>query len=66
MMVIQLNGKERTITGSTLTELIVECGLDSKALIAELNYEIVPQKNWQKTVLNDGDKIELLSFVGGG
>jgi sulfur carrier protein len=37
-----------------------------KVMAAAVNMEIVKQNDWDKCVLNDGDKLELLDFVGGG
>lgn len=65
-MEIDLNGKKITTRGLTLLDLINETGFEQKALIAELNLKVIKQENWADTPLNQGDQIELLSFVGGG
>lgn len=65
-MEISLNGKAVPTESATLSELISETGFDTEALIAELNFAVVKQENWEKTPISDGDQIELLSFVGGG
>lgn len=49
-----------------LTELLSELSLDGKVMAAAVNMEIVKQNSWKEHVLNDGDKLELLDFVGGG
>jgi sulfur carrier protein len=41
-------------------------GLAPGALVVELNGQIIKQQQWAETQLNSGDRLELLSFVGGG
>lgn len=65
-MEISLNGKKIQSDSVTLSELILETGFNTEALVAELNFEVVRQDDWEKTRLNEGDQIELLNFVGGG
>ena len=66
-MTIIVNGNERTIEeGATLLELLKKLDLEGKVMAAAVNMEIVKQDQWDKHVLVDGDKLELLDFVGGG
>ena len=66
-MKIKVNGEIREFPqGATLLSLIQSLGLESKVMAAAVNMEIVKQDAWDKAVLNDGDTIELLDFVGGG
>jgi thiamine biosynthesis protein ThiS len=66
-MHITLNGKRRDIApGLTLLDLIGALGLDPAVVVAERNGDIVPGARFAATVLDDGDRLELLSFVGGG
>ncbi len=66
-MNIKVNGEIREITeGATLLELIRSLGLESKVMAAALNMQIVKQDGWGNAVLNEGDVVELLDFVGGG
>ena len=66
-MKIKVNGEEREVaSATTLEQLIQSLGLESKVMAAAVNMEIVKQDAWGKAVLNDGDTIELLDFVGGG
>ncbi len=66
-MKIKVNGEEREVAqATTLEQLIRSLGLESKVMAAAVNMEIVKQDAWDKAVLNDGDTIELLDFVGGG
>jgi len=66
-MTIIVNGNERTIEeGATLLELLKKLDLEGNEMAAAVNMEIVKQDQWDKHVLVDGDKLELLDFVGGG
>ena len=65
-MFVHINGKEVKTSCSSLAQLIEENGLYSKSLIAELNFQIIKQKDWPATAIKDGDRVELLRFVGGG
>ena len=65
-MEIRLNGEKIMIENATLLEVILGTGFDKTSLVAELNCEVIKQENWQDTIIQDGDQIELLSFVGGG
>ena len=66
-MRITLNGQERELTNAqTLKDVIREFQQDCNRIIAELNGQIIKNPQWEKTPVHDGDRIELLSFVGGG
>ncbi len=66
-MQIIINGEKREIRdGTSLAELIKELGLEGKVMAAAINMQIIKQDKWDDTLLSDGDKIELLDFVGGG
>ena len=65
-MNIILNGEQTAITSSTLLAMVVEKGFNPDTLIAEVNLELIKKNDWDQTPLAEGDKVELLSFVGGG
>ena len=66
-MQIKVNGEVREIPeGSTMLDLIRSLGLEERVMASALNMEIVKQDAWGKAVLQEGDTIELLDFVGGG
>ena len=50
----------------SLKKLLVNLELDEKVMAAAINMEIIKQSNWNSHILKDGDKLELLDFVGGG
>lgn len=64
---IIVNGKEFEIaSGSSVAKLVEERGLDRSRVAVELNGEIVPRGTFDDTLLHDGDKVEIVHFVGGG
>ena len=66
MVKILLNGEEREVTATSVTALIAEIGLDGRKIAVERNYEIVPRSLYLGTALSDGDRLEIVHFVGGG
>ena len=66
-MTIIVNGQEKEFSEKiTLGGLLEELSLESKVMAAAVNMNIVKKNNWGSYILNDGDKLELLDFVGGG
>ena len=66
-MKITVNGEEREVAkGTTLASLIENLGIKVKVMAAAVNMEIVKRDRWSDTEVNEGDRIELLHFVGGG
>ncbi|MDD3466812.1 MAG: sulfur carrier protein ThiS [Campylobacterales bacterium] len=66
-MNIMLNGEQREFEdGITLGALIQKEGVLEKVMAAAVNMQIVKKEDWNSRKLEEGDKIELLQFVGGG
>ena len=65
-MKILLNGEEREVTATNLTDLIMSIGLDGRKLAVERNLEIVPRSMYLATQIEHGDRLEIVHFVGGG
>ena len=64
---LTVNGESRATSGAkTVADLVHELGLSGKAVAVEINKKIVPRKNHQSTLLNDGDVVEVVTLVGGG
>jgi thiamine biosynthesis protein ThiS len=64
---IHLNGQPRTLdTGTNLTTLVATMGQDPRGIAIERNRDIVPKSAWDACVLADGDRLEVVVFVGGG
>ena len=66
-MRLVINGEEKEFAGvSTLASLVEHIGLKADRLAVELNRNIVPRTTWGDTALHDGDRLEIVHFVGGG
>lgn len=52
--------------GQTLYALLVSLSLDPDVVVVERNLDIVPGAAFAATILQEGDRLEILSFVGGG
>lgn len=66
-MQVTINGENRTLQGSTTVEqLLGAIGLDARKVAVERNREIVPRSLYGATQLGDGDKLEIVHFIGGG
>ena len=66
-MHIVLNGDSfETAGGSTIDTLLQQLGISRERVAVELNADIVPKGDYEKRLLSDGDKIEIVHFVGGG
>jgi thiamine biosynthesis protein ThiS len=64
---LTINGEERELaTAATVAAMVRELGLDQRKLAVERNLEIVPRSAFATTALADGDRIEIVAFVGGG
>lgn len=63
---VKVNGKELDLAGKTVAEYLLTTDYDAKRIAVERNGEIVFKSQYSETVLNDGDSIEIVSFVGGG
>jgi sulfur carrier protein len=71
-MKLQINGEERIFADPappdqfTLTALIESLNMKSDRVAVELNLEIAPRGLWPEIALKDGDRLEIVHFVGGG
>ena len=64
---IHLNGDLRRVTvGVTVAEMLGELGLDGRKVAVERNLEIVPRSTFGDVRIEEGDKFEIVHFVGGG
>ena len=63
---VKINGEMQEAEGKTLTEYLESAGYQKQRVAVERNGEIVPKAEYDRTVLADGDSIEVVSFVGGG
>ena len=66
-MQITVNGEAKECeNGTTLASLIKDLGIKVKVMAAAVNMQVVKKDEWESHILNNGDKVELLHFVGGG
>ena len=66
-MRVQVNGEAREIADTlNLSELVSELSLAPERVAIELNKQVVRRTQWPETMLADGDRIEIIHFVGGG
>ena len=65
-MTLTINGETRSLHAETLSALIEQLGMRADRVAIELNRDIVPRDRWMQTRLKDGDRLEIVHFVGGG
>ncbi len=63
---VKINGTLLDIAGKTVAEYLAENDYDLKRIAVEQNGNILPKIKYDDTMLNDGDELEVVSFVGGG
>ena len=64
---IQVNGEPRDCrSGSTVGDLLRELEIKTERVAVELNQEILDRKDFELRNLKQGDRVEILSFIGGG
>ena len=66
-MIIHVNGESRGIDdGQTVAALLHELEIRADRVAVELNLEILDRKEFETRGLREGDRVEILSFIGGG
>lgn len=66
-MRLTVNGEEREFDSSlTVSQFLTELGVDPRKVALERNLEIVPRSAYEVTELSDGDRLEVVHFIGGG
>ncbi len=66
-MRIKVNGEEREILSPlSIQQYLESLGLSERRVVIEYNGEILSRESWETTILGDGDKLEIVHFVGGG
>ena len=63
---VKVTGEMLDLAGKTITEYLSTTNYDPKRIAVERNGDIVFKSQYSTTVLEDGDSIEVVSFVGGG
>jgi thiamine biosynthesis protein ThiS len=66
-LTIQLNGDRYEVAGPlTIAALLAHLNIDSRLVAVEHNVEVVKRHRYDTTMVNEGDEIEIVNFVGGG
>jgi sulfur carrier protein len=66
-MTLKINGEDRDFTPPlTLAGLVEQLGMKADRVAIELNRSIVAREQWANTSLAEGDRLEVVHFVGGG
>ncbi len=66
-MKIELNGEARELRpGTTVAELVRALGLRPEQVAVERNRSLVPRSEHERTALAEGDRLEVVTLVGGG
>ena len=66
-MLIIVNGNDTDLPGgSRVTDLIAKLGLTPERLAVEINRKVIRRAIWDSTTLSEGDRVEIVHFVGGG
>lgn len=64
---LQINGEERDFEAPlSVASLVEHLGIKADRVAVELNRNIVARERWLETILKDGDRLEMVHFVGGG
>ena len=64
---IEVNGETRSFgPGATVATLVASLGLDTRKVAVERNEAIVPRSRYDATALTEGDRFEIVHFIGGG
>ena len=66
-IVITVNGDERSVpAGTTVAGLMSLLGIEGSRVAVERNLDVVPRATWADAALSAGDRLEVVTFVGGG
>ena len=66
-MHIQVNGESREVEENiSLPKLIAVLNLKADQIAIELNHNVIRRALWEDTLLQTGDRVEIVHFVGGG
>ena len=63
---VKINGKQEDVAGKTIAEYLDAANYRAERIVVERNLEIVPKTDYAAAVLQDGDEVEIVSFMGGG
>ena len=65
-MLLTINGENRDVSASTISELLEELEMAGPHIAVALNFQVIPKSKHSTTTLNPEDKVEIVHAVGGG
>ncbi len=66
-MTIRVNGESRDLDGPiTISALLAQLGIDPRRVAVEHNLTVIKRDRYTSTLIDEGDEIEIVNFVGGG
>jgi len=65
-VLIIVNGEPQTTEPTTILGYLEALAIDPRRVAVELNLDILPKTAYETTSLNEGDRVEIVHFVGGG
>lgn len=65
-MEIVVNGEKRAVEPMSILQFLQSLDIDQRRVAVELNQDILPKADYETTILNAGDALEIVHFVGGG
>ena len=66
-MLVTINGEREAFERElSVSDLLADRRIESRRVAVEINEDIVPRKTFAERVVRDGDRIEIVTFVGGG
>jgi sulfur carrier protein len=63
---IIVNGETETVEATTVLRYLEIIAIDPRRVAVELNLDILPKEDYGQTLLSEGDRLEIVQFVGGG
>ncbi len=65
-MEITVNGEKKSVNSMSVLQYLESLGIDHRRVAVEYNLDILPKDTYETTVLKNGDRLEIVHFVGGG
>ena len=63
---VKINGEYKDAAGQTLSQYLASTACNPERIVIEYNDQILPKENYETTFLADDDRVEIISFMGGG
>ena len=63
---VKINGEHVDAAGQTLSQYLATTACNPERIVVEYNEQILPKEQYESTILADDDRVEIISFMGGG